>query len=116
MHLAKLSRLGQEVHLSALQAAGEGAGRSNGRNWELGDPRCDEPSSRVSREVLTDYISRGLNRDERLVLVLYYYEGLTMAEIGQVLDLSESRVSQIHKEVLERLRRRFAGLCRELVA
>ena len=54
---------------------------------------------------------------ERLVLVLYYYEDLTMAEIGLVLNLSESRVSQIHKEILARLRQRFGStLCEELVA
>lgn len=116
LQLSKLSRLGQEVHLSALQASSEQSGRSNGRAWELRDPRDVEPSGRVSREILTNFISRGLNRDERLVLVLYYYEGLTMAEIGRVLDLSESRVSQIHKEVLERLRRRFAGVRVEVVA
>ena len=47
----------------------------------------------------------------------YYYEELTMAEIGVVLDLSESRVSQIHKDVLARLRNRFRGrLEEELVA
>jgi RNA polymerase sigma factor for flagellar operon FliA len=116
LQLSKLSRLGQEVHLSALQAAGEDHGRSNGRSWELRDPNGSEPCARVAREVLTNFIARGLNRDERLVLVLYYYEGLTMAEIGTVLDLSESRVSQIHKEVLERLRKRFAGLRMEMVA
>jgi RNA polymerase sigma factor for flagellar operon FliA len=70
----------------------------------------------VSRRLLTEYITRGLNREERLVLVLYYYEGLTMAEIGIVLNLSESRVSQIHKDVIERLRRRFSDEGMEMVA
>ncbi len=51
-----------------------------------------------------------------MVLVLYYTEGLTMAEIGLVLDLSESRVSQIHKDVIERLRRRFRDETMERVA
>ena len=67
--------------------------------------------------MLTDFVTRGLSREERLVLLLYYYEELTMAEIGVVLDLSESRVSQIHKDVLARLRNRFRGrLEEELVA
>ena len=67
--------------------------------------------------MLTDHITRGLNREERLVLILYYYEGLTMSEIGLVLDLSESRVSQIHKDVLLRLRARFGAMVAdELVA
>jgi RNA polymerase sigma factor for flagellar operon FliA len=66
--------------------------------------------------MLTEHLTRGLNREERLVLILYYTEGLTMAEIGLVLDLSESRVSQIHKDVINRLRRRFKGEAMEKVA
>ena len=52
-----------------------------------------------------------LSEQERLVVALYYYEELTLKEIGQVMELSESRVSQIHtKAVLSlrvKLRRRF---------
>lgn len=54
-----------------------------------------------------DYITRDLCKQERHVLLLYYYEGLTMGEAGKVMGLSESRVSQIHKRVLTALRRRF---------
>ena len=71
----------------------------------------------MTREVFTEHLTRDLAREERLVLMLYYFEGMTMAEIGSVLNLSESRVSQIHKEILQRLRHRFGGtLCEELVA
>ena len=66
--------------------------------------------------MLTNFLTRGLSREERLVLILYYYEDLTMAEIGVVLDLSESRVSQIHKDVIARLRTRFRDEAAELVA
>ncbi len=91
--------------------------RGSGRSWDVGDPKQEDPTSPVTREMLTDYITRGLSREERLVLVLYYYEDLTMAEIGLVLNLSESRVSQIHKEILGRLRQRFGTtLTEELVA
>ena len=66
---------------------------------------------------MAEHITAGLAREERLVLILYYFEGMTMAEIGAVLDLSESRVSQIHKEILLRLRQRFGStLSEELVA
>ena len=57
----------------------------------------------VSREKLVDNLE-GLTRVEKLVLILYYSEEMTMREIAETLDLSESRVSQIHKEVLQRLR------------
>ncbi len=116
-HLARLSQLGKEVHFSAMEPETDGRGRSNGRTWDVGDTRQHDPSSKVSRELLTDYITRGLTREERLVLILYYYEELTMAEIGLVLDLSESRVSQIHKDVLGRLRQRFVSTTvQEMVA
>ena len=41
---------------------------------------------------------------EKLVVVLYYYENLTLREIGEILDVSESRVCQIHTKVIMRLR------------
>lgn len=114
--LSRLSRLGHEVHLSAVQTDDDGHPRGSPGGWDIRDTRAVDPSQRVSKQMLTDYITRGLNREERLVLVLYYSEGLTMAEIGLVLDLSESRVSQIHKDVIARLRRRFKEEVTELVA
>lgn len=114
--LSRLAQLGHEVHLSAVQAEQDGP-RRGGAGWDIHDQSAVDPSEKVSRHMFTEYMTRGLNREERLVLVLYYYEGLTMAEIGQVLNLSESRVSQIHKDVIERLRRRFfADEVAELVA
>ncbi len=114
--LSRLSRLGHEVHLSAVQSDEDGQPRGSPGGWDVHDSRAIDPSRRVAQQMLTDYITRGLNREERLVLVLYYTEGLTMAEIGLVLDLSESRVSQIHKDVLSRLRRRFKDEVAEMVA
>ncbi|MHC4062890.1 MAG: sigma factor-like helix-turn-helix DNA-binding protein [Planctomycetota bacterium] len=61
----------------------------------------------VSRDLLAERLTRGLSREERLVLLLNYYEHMTMKEIGAVLNLSESRVSQIHEGILLRLRKRF---------
>ena len=117
-YLCRLSQLGKEVHFSAMEPESDNSGRTSTRGWDTGDTRQVDPSAKVSREFLTEYITRGLTREERLVLILYYYEELTMAEIGLVLDLSESRVSQIHKDVLGRLRQRFAANMdsREMVA
>lgn len=115
--LSRISQLGREVHFSAMEPHADSRGRPTDRVWDVGDPNQEEPAKRVSRGLLTEFLTRGLSREERLVLVLYYYEDLTMAEIGLVLDLSESRVSQIHKDVLSRLRQRFKGSCsEELVA
>ena len=48
-------------------------------------------------------VTKGLNKNERLIIILYYYEHLTMKEIGDTLNLSESRVSQMHSTILQRL-------------
>lgn len=106
--LSRISQLGREVHFSAMDPRESGGrNRTSERAWDVGDPRQSDPAAKMARSMLTEFITRGLSREERLVLVLYYYEDLTMAEIGVVLDLSESRVSQIHKDVINRLRNRF---------
>ena len=117
--LSRISQLGREVHFSAMDPrnGSDSRGRSGERAWDVGDPNQTDPSAKLARTMLTEFVTRGLSREERLVLILYYYEDLTMAEIGVVLDLSESRVSQIHKDVITRLRNRFKGkLEGELVA
>ena len=45
-----------------------------------------------------------LGEREKIVLVLYYYEGMTLAEIGRVLGVTESRISQMHTAAMLRLR------------
>ena len=50
----------------------------------------------------------GLSEREKLVITLYYYEGLTLKEIGETLSISESRVSQIHTKAIFRLQGRLA--------
>ncbi len=116
-YLSRLSQLGKEVHFSAMEPSGERRQPGNAHTWDIRDDRTEDPAVKVTRQLLADHLTRGLAREERLVLILYYFEEMTMAEIGSVLDLSESRVSQIHKEILQRLRVRFRGtLCEELVA
>ncbi|MFQ5590466.1 MAG: sigma-70 family RNA polymerase sigma factor [Phycisphaerae bacterium] len=116
-YLSRLSQLGKEVHFSAMEPSDEHRLQGSGHTWDIRDAHCEDPGVKISREILADHLTKGLTREERLVIMLYYYEGMTMAEIGAVLNLSESRVSQIHKEILQRLRHRFGGsLCEEVVA
>ena len=73
----------------------------------LEDKRGRNPLVETQKRDLKELVTRGLSRAERLVLILYYYEAMTMREIGTVLDLSESRVSQMHSSILDRLKSQF---------
>jgi len=76
----------------------------------VADPRAVDPGGsfeqQESRYVLIDAINRLAER-ERLVVTLYYYEGLTLAEIGAVLGVTESRICQIHTKAVMSLRNRL---------
>ena len=68
------------------------------------DQRQENPLDLVQKKDLRYLITKGLSRAERLIVILYYYEEMTMKEIGLTLDLSESRVSQMHSSILARLK------------
>jgi len=71
------------------------------------------PLSETQSRDLKDLITKGLSRAERLIVILYYYEEMTMKEIGATLDLSESRVSQMHSSILARLKAQMQHRSRE---
>lgn len=68
------------------------------------DDRQTNPLTETQRRDLKNILTKGLSRAERLIVILYYYEEMTMKEIGSTLDLSESRVSQMHSSILARLK------------
>ncbi len=94
--------------------------------WYLGDesdemsiletleaPDSMNPDILIEKEEIKDYIIdaiRKLPDKEKKVIVLYYYEDLTLKEIGEVLEVTESRVSQLHTKAIMRLRGRLGRI------
>jgi len=80
------------------------------------DRKSEDPPIEAQKRDLKDLLTKGLTRAERLIVVLYYYEEMTMKEIGATLDLSESRVSQMHSSILARLKAQLNTRKREFSA
>lgn len=71
------------------------------------DEQSIDPVLEAQKSDIRQLLKTDLDRSERLILMLYYYEQMTMKEIGATLDLSESRVSQMHSALIERLRKQL---------
>ena len=77
----------------------------------LEDTAADDPVEVAEGRELRRLLARAINTlpdREKTVVSLYYYEGLTLAEIGQVLGVTESRVSQIHTKAVLQLRAKLS--------
>jgi RNA polymerase sigma factor for flagellar operon FliA len=78
----------------------------------LQDPDAPDPAHVMDMTDLKDRVADAIARlpeREKLVVALYYYENLTLREIGEVLGVTESRVSQLHTKAVLRLRSRLSG-------
>ncbi len=77
------------------------------------DQKSDNPQLKIeeseAKKILADAISK-LSDRERMVITLYYYEELTSKEIGKILGVSDSRVSQLHTKAILRLRGRLSRI------
>ncbi|MBF0623095.1 MAG: FliA/WhiG family RNA polymerase sigma factor [Magnetococcales bacterium] len=81
----------------------------------LADPSVDDPLETLGLDRMREALSQaimGLPEKERLVVTLYYFEELTMGEIGAVLGLTESRISQLHSKAALRMRARIKQVLR----
>ncbi|AKP46889.1 MULTISPECIES: FliA/WhiG family RNA polymerase sigma factor [Bacillus] len=82
----------------------------DGKGYDIKDDRISTPEEEVVKEELIQELSReiaGLSEKEKLVLSLFYQEELTLTEIGEILNLSTSRISQIHSKALFKLRNKL---------
>lgn len=71
------------------------------------DRKAQDPVYELQKKDSKDFLTKSLSKLETLIVTLYYYEQMTMRQIGKTMSLSESRVSQIHTEILDRLRDRI---------
>lgn len=107
-----------ESYLAAAAAALSSLSMQNGKSQrsddeeydaiqELADPDWNNVLQNLAEEEQTQFISEFLNKlpeRKRLVMMMYYYEELTFKEIGQLLNVTESRICQIHGQVVHHLR------------
>jgi RNA polymerase sigma factor FliA len=73
----------------------------------ISDPRAEDPQESLASSEIKDRLTESiasLPEREQLVVALYYYENLTLREIGEVLGVTESRVSQLHTKAVMRLK------------
>ena len=76
------------------------------------DTQGPEPQTALAQTELKEALGEAIARlpeREKLVVTLYYYEELTLREIGEVLGVTESRVSQLHTKAILRLKARLSG-------
>ena len=112
----KLSRDSRPVSVVSMHRKwnDNDAGKENREVDVIEDARQDRPLDRLHRNDVQALLTKGLSRAERLILILYYYEEMTMKEIGLTLDLSESRVSQMHSSIIMRLKAQMKHRVKEL--
>jgi len=82
-------------------------------DFDLADGLSPAADQRVEQKELSTSLMKvveGLRERDQIVIALYYFEGLTLAEIGQVLGITESRVSQVHRRATEAMRQRLVEL------
>ena len=111
----ELSRLMDEVNGTALLSLSKSVSTDDDQDFVQLEDIVDDPTnkdvlealeSEEAREVLLQTID-GLPEQQRLVVALYYYEEMTLKEIGEALHISESRVSQIHTRAVKTLKARL---------
>ncbi len=100
------------VALDELWSVSDSSGDQVSLMDTIEDPGAPDPAKALDVGDLKDRIADSIARlpeREKLVIALYYYENLTLREIGEVLGVTESRVSQLHTKAVLRLRSGMQG-------
>jgi RNA polymerase sigma factor FliA len=120
--LEELDRWLREINMANIVSLDRATSEYDGDGKEvrkvdtIEDGDVPPPTHEMERRELVELATRGLSKKEKLIVILYYLEELTMKEIGMVLDLSESRVCQIHHRILYRLKQQLQRLREDLMS
>jgi RNA polymerase sigma factor for flagellar operon FliA len=93
--------------LEELVSVGDDRGERRSLLDTLADAASSDPTSELEGQEMRGLLAAAINslsEREKIVVTLYYFEGLTLAEIGDVLGVTESRVCQIHTKAVHNLR------------
>lgn len=110
--LGDLDTMVGEVSIATIMSldadtGGDDSDQSSSLGEYLADPKTEDVEQVLALQEMKQLIGKRMNElpeKEQLVLVLYYYEELTLKEIGEILDVTESRVCQIHTKAIMRLK------------
>ena len=109
--LDELEDLVNQTQISNLVSLDEYLEQGSEVKAELGNsPRFDQPETVIERQELKKLLAEAissLNDNEQKVIAFYYFEELTLKEISKILDVSESRVSQLHTKALKKLKNKL---------
>lgn len=107
----------EEIHLLSFVSLDESWEDDDGSPFGLldilADTSIENPQSQLMARQMLDSLTESIEslpEKERLVITLYYYEELNLKEIGAVLELSESRISQLHSQAIVRLRAKMKNM------
>jgi RNA polymerase sigma factor for flagellar operon FliA len=111
MNMEELHEVLTQISLVSVMALEESVGGEDGDQRSLIDTLADaaggDPSTGLEGQEMRGILSAAINsltEREKVVITLYYFEGLTLAEIGDILGVTESRVCQIHTKAVGSLR------------
>ena len=108
----------QEAHMTPTLSESTAEEKTRDAIATIVDPK-DSPETLLQKEQQAEMVKEAIDRlpdNERTVLGLYYYEQLPMKKIGELLGVKQARVSQLHRQALQRLRPRLQTALRSLRA
>lgn len=102
-HFQRDANASSLISLNTTLSDSDGDGEFSGLEV-IANSKSQNPCLEIQRQDLKEFITRGFSRQEQIVVILYYFEQMTMKEIGLTLGISEFRVCQLHSSVIARLR------------